>query len=407
MGRGGPAVPGPHRRLGRHLHRARPSGRSCARWRSRARASSRTPTRGSRTRPARARLLELLAGILPAGLTRVFFTNSGAEANDAAVKLARKATGRTEVIATEGSFHGRTISMVSATGQAKHRDKFRPQMPGYRFVPYGRADAVEAALDDGRRGDDRRAGAGRGRRAHPRRRTTCASSRGCAAPTARCSSSTRCRRASAAPGRCSRPAAAGAEADFLTMAKGIAGGFPLGAFAMTEAVAARLEAGDHGGTYCGNPLACAVARGGHPAPDRRGRAGARRGAGRRGARAHELLARALPERGRRRPRRRPAAARRVPRRGDGRRRRRRVPAARRLRAPDPGQRHPRVPGADHHARGAGRGADGRSRSRSPPSRPADRPTPGEEERRGAGERARAGRDGQHAGAGAAASAVTT
>ncbi len=54
-------------------------------------------------------------------------------------------------------------------------------------------------------------------------------------------------------------AAAGAEADLLTMAKGIAGGFPLGAFAMTDAVADRLEAGDHGGTYCGNPLACAVA----------------------------------------------------------------------------------------------------------------------------------------------------
>lgn len=50
-----------------------------------------------------------------------------------------------------------------------------------------------------------------------------------------------------------------ADADFLTMAKGIAGGFPFGAFAMTEAVAARLEPGDHGGTYCGNPLGCAVA----------------------------------------------------------------------------------------------------------------------------------------------------
>jgi acetylornithine/N-succinyldiaminopimelate aminotransferase len=49
-----------------------------------------------------------------------------------------------------------------------------------------------------------------------------------------------------------------AEADFLTMAKGIAGGFPFGAFAMSEAVAAKLEPGDHGGTYCGNPLGCAV-----------------------------------------------------------------------------------------------------------------------------------------------------
>ena len=54
-------------------------------------------------------------------------------------------------------------------------------------------------------------------------------------------------------------AATSARPDFLTMAKGIAGGFPLGAFAVTEDVASRLEAGDHGGTYCGNPLACAVA----------------------------------------------------------------------------------------------------------------------------------------------------
>src|SRR5664279_351223 len=105
------------------------------------------PDSGLTYSPARARLLELLAGILPEGLTRVFFTNSGAEANDAAVKLARKATGRTDVIATDGSFHGRTISMVSATGQAKHRDKFRPLMPGYRFVPFGSVDAVAAELD--------------------------------------------------------------------------------------------------------------------------------------------------------------------------------------------------------------------------------------------------------------------
>ena len=90
--------------------------------------------------------------------------------------------------------------------------------------------------------------------------------------------------------------AAGAEADFLTMAKGIAGGFPLGAFAMTEAVAGRLEAGDHGGTYCGNPLACAVADAVIRLPDRRRHPRARRGAGPRGARAHDLLARALSRR---------------------------------------------------------------------------------------------------------------
>ena len=216
------------------------------------------PDSGLTYSPARARLLELLAGILPAGLTRVFFTNSGAEANDAAVKLARKATGRTEVIATEGSFHGRTISMVSATGQAKHRDKFRPQMPGYAFVTYGRADAVEALLDDQVAAVIVEPIQGEGGVRVPPPDYLRELSRLCRAngsllivdevQTGFCRT-----------GPLFATAAAGAEADLLTLAKGIAGGFPLGAFAMTDAVADRLEAGDHGGTYCGNPLACAVA----------------------------------------------------------------------------------------------------------------------------------------------------
>lgn len=93
------------------------------------------PNSGLTYSPARARLLSLLAGILPSGLTRVFFTNSGAEANDAAIKLARKVTGRPEIISTHKSFHGRTISTTSATGQAKHRDRYNPLMPNYRLYP--------------------------------------------------------------------------------------------------------------------------------------------------------------------------------------------------------------------------------------------------------------------------------
>jgi acetylornithine/N-succinyldiaminopimelate aminotransferase len=216
------------------------------------------PDSGLTYSPARASLLELLAGVLPPGLTRIFFTNSGAEANDAAVKLARKATGRTEVIAAEGSFHGRTISMVSATGQAKHRDKFRPLMPGYRFVPYGRAEAVEAAMDDEVAAVIVEPVQGEGGVHVPPPHYLRELSRLCRAngsllvvdevQTGFCRT-----------GPLFATAAAGAQADLLTMAKGIAGGFPLGAFAMTDAVADRLEAGDHGGTYCGNPLACAVA----------------------------------------------------------------------------------------------------------------------------------------------------
>jgi len=106
------------------------------------------PNSGLTYSPARARLLSLMHKILPSNLTHVFFTNSGAEANDAAIKLARKVTNRMDVISTHQSFHGRTISTASATGQEKHREKFNPLMPNYRFIPYGDIDALAQSLDE-------------------------------------------------------------------------------------------------------------------------------------------------------------------------------------------------------------------------------------------------------------------
>jgi len=216
------------------------------------------PDSGLTYSPARARYLESLVRVLPEGLTRVFFTNSGAEANDAAVKLARKVTGRETVVATEGSFHGRTISMVSATGQARHRDKFRPQMPGYRFVPYDDPVALERVLDQTVAAVILEPVQGEGGVRVPAAGYLRGVSDLCRAngsllivdevQTGFCRT-----------GPMFAVSGSGANADFLTMAKGIAGGFPLGAFAMSDDVAARVELGDHGGTYCGNPLGCAVA----------------------------------------------------------------------------------------------------------------------------------------------------
>jgi acetylornithine/N-succinyldiaminopimelate aminotransferase len=216
------------------------------------------PDSGLTYSPPRARLLELLATILPEGLTRVFFTNSGAEANDAAVKLARKATGRETVVAMEGGFHGRTISMVSATGQARHRERFHPLMPGYCFVPYDDLDALERALgpevaavivepiqgEGGVRIPDAGYLKGIEQLCHAYDSLLIVDE----VQTGFCRT-----------GPFFASGAAGLHPDLLTMAKGIAGGFPLGAFALTEEVSARLAVGDHGGTYCGNPLACAVA----------------------------------------------------------------------------------------------------------------------------------------------------
>jgi acetylornithine/N-succinyldiaminopimelate aminotransferase len=216
------------------------------------------PDSGLTYSPARARLLSLLVDLLPPNLTRVFFSNSGAEANDAAIKLARKVTGRRGLIAAEGSFHGRTLSTVSATGQAAHRDKFDPLVPGCRFVPYDDLAALRRSLDGDVAAMIVEPIQGEGGVRIPSGEYLKGVSRLCRAngtllivdevQTGFCRT-----------GPMFAVSSTGAEADFLTMAKGIAGGFPLGAFAISEEVSAKLEQGDHGGTYCGNPLACAVA----------------------------------------------------------------------------------------------------------------------------------------------------
>jgi acetylornithine/N-succinyldiaminopimelate aminotransferase len=216
------------------------------------------PNSGLTYSPARSRLLSLMANILPAYLTRVFFSNSGAEANDAAIKLARKITDRRKVIATKGSFHGRTISTASATGQVKHREKFNPLMPGYLFVPFDDPEAIQRTLDGDVAAVIVEPVQGEGGVRIPSEEYLEAVSRLCRAngtllivdeiQTGFCRT-----------GPMFAIGETGARADFLTMAKGIAGGFPFGAFAMSQDLSDRVEAGDHGGTYCGNPLGCAVA----------------------------------------------------------------------------------------------------------------------------------------------------
>lgn len=215
------------------------------------------PNSGLTYSPVRAKLLELMREILPSNLTRVFFSNSGAEANDAAIKLARKVSGRMDVISTHQSFHGRTISTASATGQAKHREKFNPLMPNYRFIPFDDLDALQQSLDHSVAAIILEPVQGEGGVQIPSDEYLHQVGMMCKkngslliideVQTGFC----RCGPMFAISRSC-------ADADFLTMAKGIAGGFPFGAFAMSEAVAARLEPGDHGGTYCGNPLGCAV-----------------------------------------------------------------------------------------------------------------------------------------------------
>lgn len=217
------------------------------------------PNSGLTYSPARAELLTTLMQVLPSHLRRVFFSNSGAEANDAAIKLARKVTGRLDIISTHQSFHGRTISTASATGQAAHREKFNPLMPNYRFVAFGEIDDLKQSLDGDVAAFIFEPIQGEGGVVIPSTDYLKKAEQICH-ENGTLLIADEVQTGFGRTGVMFVTGELGIEADFLTMAKGIAGGFPFGAFAMTEAVADRFEVGDHGGTYCGNPLGCAVSQ---------------------------------------------------------------------------------------------------------------------------------------------------
>ncbi|MBN2080307.1 MAG: aspartate aminotransferase family protein [Spirochaetes bacterium] len=217
------------------------------------------PESGKTYSPPRAELLLLLRDLLPHGLTRLFFTNSGAEANDAVIKLARKISGKKNVISTLNSFHGRTISTASATGQAYHRDKYAPLMPHYLFVPYDDIDAVQRVIQDDVAAVIVEPIQGEGGIIVPSENYLPDLSALCAENGVHLILD-EIQTGFLRTGAFFCSSRFDLEVAFMTMAKGIAGGFPFGAFAVTEKIAEKIEIGDHGGTYCGNPLGCAVAR---------------------------------------------------------------------------------------------------------------------------------------------------
>jgi putrescine aminotransferase len=93
-----------------------------------------------------AELAALLAEITPGDLQYTFFANSGTEANEGALKLARLATGRTEIVAAVGAFHGKTMGALSASGRDQYKTPFLPLVPGFTHVPFGDLGAIERAV---------------------------------------------------------------------------------------------------------------------------------------------------------------------------------------------------------------------------------------------------------------------
>ncbi len=195
---------------------------------------------------------------------RVFFSNSGAEANEAAIKLARKYSkenfggDRYEIITTLGSFHGRTIATLTATGQEKYQKGFEPLLPGFKYVPFNDPDDVRKAITQ----------------------KTCAlivepvqGESGVRVPDENYLKDLRqiCNEKNlilildevqTGMGRTGKLFAYehfGIEPDIMTLAKALGGGIAIGATLSKDKIAKAFSPGSHASTFGGNPIACAAA----------------------------------------------------------------------------------------------------------------------------------------------------
>ena len=206
---------------------------------------------------AAAKLSRLTAG------GKVFFGNSGAEANEGAIKAARKYghmihPEKSQIITALGSFHGRTLATLTATGQEKFHKGFEPLPQGFDYVPFNDIAALEARMSESTAAVMLEPIQGEG---------------GVRTPADGYLQQVRalCDKYDALlifdeiqtgmgrTGSFYAYESCGVTPDIVTLAKGLAGGVPIGAFIVTEKVAGAFHAGDHGSTFGGNPLACAAA----------------------------------------------------------------------------------------------------------------------------------------------------
>ena len=202
----------------------------------------------------RGRLMKKLVEVTPPGLERVFLCNSGTESTEAAIKFARKTTGRNGLVTAMRGFHGRTLGALSAT--FKYRDAFEPLLPNCSFVPLNNIDKLDAAIDDNTAAIILEPVQGEGG-VRPANADYLAGARQLCdergalliideVQTGFCRTGAffACQHHDLSP-------------DILCLAKGIAGGVPMGAVVCSEGIDPGI--GTHGSTFGGNPLACAAA----------------------------------------------------------------------------------------------------------------------------------------------------
>ena len=214
---------------------------------------------GSLYNDARESYLALLSKHLTGDLRRVYFSNSGAEANEAALKFAKKSTGRKKIVAFTGSYHGKTIGALSATWNQKYRKPFEPLVESVHFVPFGNSEKALAAIDDqtaavivepiqGESGIHvSPSGFLQTLRDATRSKGALLIFDEVQSGFGRTGALWACENWKVSP-------------DILTASKGIAGGIPFAFTAVTEPISDVMKAGEHTSTFGGNPVACAAAK---------------------------------------------------------------------------------------------------------------------------------------------------
>ncbi|MGH3165214.1 MAG: acetylornithine transaminase, partial [Trebonia sp.] len=205
-------------------------------------------------------LAERLLSLLGAGDGKIFFCNSGTEANEAALKLALRHQGpaRRTIVAADHGFHGRTLGALAITGKESIREPFGPFGLTVRFVPYGDADALKAAVDETVAAVFLEPAQGEGGvvpapEGYLRAAREAADSAGALLVLDEIQSGI------GRTGEWFAHQAVGVRPDVLTLAKGLGGGLPIGACVGFGGLGTAFRAGDHGSTFGGNPIACAAA----------------------------------------------------------------------------------------------------------------------------------------------------
>lgn len=191
---------------------------------------------------------------------RVFLANSGAEANEGAIKLARKASvpGKFEIISLSGSFHGRTLATVAATGQAKFHQGFEPLPEGFKHAPFGDMAALEAMISDATCAILCEPLQGEGG-VRPLDKEYLAAIRKLCDEKGLLLIFDEIQVGMGRTGSLFAYEQFGVRPDIMTLAKALGNGLPIGALLATDKVAKAFEPGTHASTFGGNPVACAAA----------------------------------------------------------------------------------------------------------------------------------------------------